>query len=437
MSVDSFGQWLPGLRTEIPGPESRALATRLALVESRNITCLEPRPPIFWSEAHGANVRDVDGNVYIDLTAGFGAASAGHSNRAVVHALAHQAEQLAHGLGDVHPPAIKVELLEKLAAITPGPLAVSILGSAGAEAVEAALKTAWLRTGRPTIVAFEGSYHGLTAGALAVTHRLEFRTPFLAVLNPHVRFVPFPHSETDLPTVLGRLDAALDDSVGAVLVEPIQGRGGMRVPPVQFLPALRARCNGRQRLLIFDEIYTGMGRTGAWFACEHSNVVPDLLVLGKGLTGSVPLSACIGTADVMAAWPPSQGEAIHTSTFLGNPIACAAALAQIEELLNLQLIPRAHTLGEKIQKRARQWSSRWPVVQPARGMGALQGVPLSASKPGLAQAICARALARGIILLAEGPEADVLALTPPLVVTDAQLEHALTVIECSLEDCLL
>ncbi|MGH7467492.1 MAG: aspartate aminotransferase family protein [Longimicrobiales bacterium] len=432
-----FGQCLPNLRTEVPGPESRALAARLAHVESRNITRLEPVPPIFWDVAQGANVRDVDGNVFIDLTAGFGVASAGHANPAVVAAIARQAGRLAHGLGDVQPHAVKVELLERLARIAPGSLNVTILGSAGAEAAEAALKTAWLRTGRPTVIAFEGSYHGLTIGALAVTQLGEFRAPFQRVLSPAVRFVPFPTRAAELSATLARLDAALDDSVGAILVEPIQGRGGVRVPPPQFLSALRERCDGRLRVLIFDEIYTGMGRTGHWFACQHAHVTPDLLLVGKGLTGSTALSACIGTGEVMAAWPPSRGEAIHTSTFLGNPIACAAALAQIDQIVDLDLITRARLLGEQIQARANLWVKRWPCAREVRGMGALQGVVLSPGDPLLGLRICELALTRGVIVLAEGAQADVLALTPPLIITDAQLEHALTVIECTLEDCLL
>ena len=407
-----FGEALPFLQTPVPGPKSRALADRLALVESRNITKLKPVPPIFWAEARGANVRDVDGNVFLDLTAGFGVAAAGHANPHVTDAIARQSTHLAHGLGDVHPAQEKVELLEKLAAISPGTLSISILGSAGAEAVEAALKTAVLRTGRSGVVAFDESYHGLTYGALSVTGRSLFRAPFQSQLNSNVRFAPFPTDDHMLETSLRSLDAMLDDSIGAIIVEPIQGRGGLRVPALGFLPALRERCDGRRRILIFDEIYTGMGRTGRWFACEHMNVIPDVLVIGKGLTGSLPLSAAIGTAEVMSAWPESTGEAIHTSTFLGNPIACAAASAQIAEIESSRLLSRATAIGQTIQD-----------ALPTRGLGALQGLTM----PGRNSAIglCDALLQAGIIALAEGPLADVLAITPPLVITDQQLSHGL------------
>jgi 4-aminobutyrate aminotransferase-like enzyme len=374
-------------------------------------------------------VRDVDGNEFIDLTGGFAVATAGHSNVAVAAAIAAQVAELAHGLGDVHPSAVKVALLEKLAEITPQPLQISILGSAGAEAVEAALKTAWLHTKRTDVIAFEGSYHGLTMGALAVTQRPEFREPFCTQLNPHVRFAPFPTNAAQLAPALQTLDSLLDDNVAAILVEPIQGRGGIRMPAANFLGELRARCDGVSRVLIFDEIYTGMGRTGRWFACEHWNVVPDLMTIGKGLTGSIALSACIGTTEVMSSWPASTGEAIHTSTFLGNPIACAAALAQIREIEQRSLLQRAQSIGTRIERRTSGWSDRFPELLEVGGLGALQGLRFSAASPSIAIRVCTAALQRGVIALAEGPLGEVLALTPPLVVTDEQLDHALSVLE--------
>jgi 4-aminobutyrate aminotransferase-like enzyme len=187
------------------------------------------------------------------------------------------------------------------------------------------------------------------------------------------------------------------------------------VPPVGLLPALRERCDGRQRILIFDEIYTGMGRTGHWFACEHTAVIPDILVIGKGLTGSLPLSAAIGTPEVMSAWPESTGEAIHTSTFLGNPIACAAALAQIDEIESKRLLNRASAIGHAIRNRL-----------PTRGLGALQGLPMPDGRS--AVGMCDALLHAGIVALAEGPKAEVLAITPPLVITDRQLSYSLGVI---------
>jgi 4-aminobutyrate aminotransferase-like enzyme len=202
------------------------------------------------------------------------------------------------------------------------------------------------------------------------------------------------------------------------------------VPPPDFLPALRELCDGDHTLLICDEVYTGCGRTGRWFACEHDDVVPDVLAVGKALTGSIPLSAALGTADAMRGWPRSAGEAIHTSTFLGNPIACVAALAQLEQIESLGLLARAATLGQRISERAAGWHHRLRGVGEPRGRGLIQGVPVSGA--GRVARVTERCLLEGILILAEGPHADVLAITPPAVITDAQLEHALGVIELAL-----
>jgi len=463
-----FGEQLPRMATAVPGPASRALAQRLAAVESRNITHVSDAGPIFWVEARGANVRDADGNVYIDLTAGFSVAAAGHANARVVQALARQAERLPHALGDVHPADAKVALLERLAALAPGELGVTILASAGAEAVEAALKTAVMRTGRPGVLSFTGAYHGLTYGALATTWRPEFRAPFRAQLYRGVRFAPYPYvyrwSEQVRAAMGGGADppgpgaepeevcraalaavtriveeaAASDAPIGAVLVEPVQGRGGFVVPPPGFLAGLRALADERGLVLIFDEVYTGFGRTGRWFACEHAGVLPDVLVVGKALTGAVPLSAAIGTPDVMRAWPPSTGEAVHTSTFLGNPAACAAALAQLAEIEERGLVERAATLGAWLREKLERWAERFPSVGEVRGQGLLQGVELvedrTTRRPAteLALRIADAALREGVLMLTEGPAANVLAFTPPLVIAETQLEHALGVVEAAL-----
>jgi 4-aminobutyrate aminotransferase/(S)-3-amino-2-methylpropionate transaminase len=210
------------------------------------------------------------------------------------------------------------------------------------------------------------------------------------------------------------------------------------VPPPGFLAGLRELADERGLVLIFDEVYTGFGRTGRWFACEHAGVVPDVLVVGKALTGMVPLSAAIGTPEVMSAWPPSTGEAVHTSTFLGNPAACAAALAQLAEIEERGLVHRAATLGSWLRERLDAWADRFPSVGEVRGLGLLQGVELvedrATRRPAtaLARRVADAALREGVLLLTEGPAANVLAFTPPLVITEAQLEHALGVVEAAL-----
>lgn len=437
--IPPAGDALPRIVGPVPGPRSRELGLRLARVECRNITRVTEDGPIFWAAAAGANVRDADGNVYIDLTAGFGVATAGHANPHVAAAIRAQAEMLPHALGDVQPAEIKVRLLERLAAIAPGDLSVTILGSAGAEAVEAALKTALLHTGRPGVLAFEGAYHGLTSGALAATWRAHFRAPFRTQLADHVRFVPFPSArdgEAAAHACIERVHAAIAAAehtampIGAILAEPIQGRAGIIVPPPGFLGMLRATCDGERIVLILDEVYTGFGRTGRWFACQHDAVTPDILAVGKALSGSLPVSAAIGTPAVMRAWPASDGEAIHTSTYLGNPTGCAAALAQIAEIERNDLLTRAGEAGERIRARAESWTNRFEGVSDARGRGALQAVTIDSSQR--AAHITAQVLRDGVIVLTEGERGDVLAITPPAVITQAQLDFALDAIEAAI-----
>jgi len=286
----------PELLTDIPGPRSIELARRLAAVESRNVTCLEPVAPIFWERAHAANVWDVDGNRYIDLTAAFGVANTGHAHPEVVAAVSEQATHLLHGMGDVHPPAVKVELLEALVRRFPaGVPARAVLSSSGSDAVETAIKTACLATGNAGIVAFEGGYHGLGVGALDVTARRDFRERFEPRLAHATAFARFGDAGD-----VRRAAQECRETVGAVIVEPIQGRGGERIPPDGFLSELRSVCDSEGWLLIVDEIFTGFGRTGRWFACEHDDVVPDLICLGKGMSSGMPVSACVGRREVMA-----------------------------------------------------------------------------------------------------------------------------------------
>jgi 4-aminobutyrate aminotransferase/(S)-3-amino-2-methylpropionate transaminase len=409
----------PEIRTAVPGPRSRALAARLGTVESRNVTCLVPEPPICWERAAGANVWDADGNRFVDLGGGFGVANAGHAHPRVVAAVAEQSARLMHAMGDVHPPAVKVALLEALVARFPGGgPARAVLGSSGSDAVESALKTALVATGRPGVIAFSGAYHGLALGALDATHRQTFREPFAARLPVRTGFALFGDAG-DVPRAARELGAP----VGAVLVEPIQGRGGERIPPSGFLSALRALCDREGWLLILDEIYTGFGRTGRWFACEHEGVIPDLLCVGKGLASGMPVSACIGRAQVMDAWPPSQGEALHTQTFLGHPPSCAAALASMAALEEEKLVERAAEDGAAALAFLRARTRGLRRVTDVRGRGLMLGIECDTPETSLRG--CAAALARGVILLPSGDDGRVLSVTPPLCIGRDALEHAL------------
>lgn len=403
--------------------------------ESRNVTFMEADGswPIVWERAQGVHVWDAEGKKYLDLTAAFGVAAAGHANKNVVRAGQKQMAKLLHAMGDVHPHALKAQLAKKLSDLTFGRWNKTsgkvIFGSSGFEAVEAALKTAVLATGKRGIIAFEGGYHGLGYGALNATHREHFRSPFRPQLREFGQFAKFPKKKGELPALKKSLSQIFRrGKIGAILVEPIQARGGINVPPPEFLPLLRKLCDEHGALLILDEIYTGFGRTGKWFACEHWQTVPDLICLGKALTGGFPLSACVGRADIMdAAWPTSNGEAIHTSTYLGHPVGCAMALAQIREIEKLKLCQRSAAMGEILLAELKRFQVSSFRFQ-ARGLGLMVGIEMTlpSDEPATQAALAAikKLLHRGFIFLPEGEHANIISFTPPLTISRAQLTAA-------------
>ncbi len=382
-------------------------------------------------------VVDVVGRKYVDWTAAFGVAAAGHSNRRVVEAGGKQMRRMLHAMGDVHPHALKAELVRVLSERTferwtGGAVSGrTVFGTSGFEAVEMALKTAILATGRRGVIGFDRGYHGLGYGALNMTRRGLFRGPFLSQLGGFGESLPFPVTDEELERVGQLLSARLGrGGVGAVLVEPVQGRGGVRVPARGFLRVLRSLCDQHGVLLVLDEVYTGFGRTGFWFACEQEAVVPDVLCLGKALTGGFPLSACVGRAEVMeAAWPPSEGEAMHTSTYLGHPVGCAMALAQIREIERLKLVEKTVLRGKELQVLLGSLESEGGKLRFAvRGRGLMVGVQFihrdGGPTGGTVMQVVKRMLERGYLLLPEGEAGEVLSLTPPLIISRSQLESA-------------
>ncbi len=443
---------LPDLVTQIPGPRSRELVVELRAHESRNVTYVSPGFPVFWERAHGANVWDVDGNRFLDLTGGFGVASLGYTPEKIVAAVQDQAVRLYHAMGDVHPSAEKAALCRRLSQLTFEKWKLGagkvILTNSGSEAVEAALKTAWLATQRRGVLAFTGGYHGLGYGALTVTGRKLFREPFAAQLADFATFLPFPDCQHCPFGAEGREPSACrpdcmntfairaenllkKKTIGAILVEPVQGRGGEVVPPDWFLPMLRSLANQYGALLIFDEIYTGFHRTGRRFACDHGKARPDLICLGKALTSGFPLAACVGRAKIMdAAWPESTGEALHTSTFLGNPLGCRMALESLDLLEAEPWSKRVEKLGRRLEKGLLQLqaaSKRWGW---ARGLGLMRGVEVLDAKgrPDAARAgqLVEAMLARGILILSGGVDQNVLSFTPPFVISEEEIDFALS-----------
>jgi acetylornithine/succinyldiaminopimelate/putrescine aminotransferase len=390
----------------------------LARYESRNVTYMEEDRswPIVWERARGMYVWDTAGKRYLDLTGAFGVANAGHANPRVVRAGQQQMRRLLHAMGDVHPHPLKGQLVQRLSQITferwtKGAIeGRTILNNSGFEAVEASLKTALLATGKSGVITFTGAYHGLGYGALNATHRQYFRGPFKSQLRQFANAVEWPRRDLNKVEIqIGKLAAT--KKFGAILVEPLQARGGIRIPPIGFLKLLRRLCDRSGLLLILDEIYTGFGRTGVWFACEHEQVVPDIICLGKALSGGFPISACVGRAEVMdRAWPRSHGEALHTSTFLGHPVGCAMALAQIDEVA--KLIEPSRRKGEFLKK----------IYPEMRGVGLMAGVEVSSG--GIAMKAIKRLLREGYIFLPEGDEGQVISFTPPLIISEAQIHQS-------------
>ncbi|MDZ4815616.1 MAG: aspartate aminotransferase family protein [Verrucomicrobiota bacterium] len=429
---------LPEIKTAIPGPASRQLAADLELFESPNVTFMNHDFPIFWERAEGTNIWDVDGNKFLDLTAAFGVAAFGHTPLCLQEVMVQQTKRLFHAMGDVHPTREKVELCKKLSGITferwnKGTGRV-ILGNSGFEAIEAALKTAFLATGKKRIIAFEGSYHGLGYGALEVTSGQDFRGPFKGQLRECADFFPFPNDASDLPDLMKRIQGVLAlGQTSAVILEPVQGRGGVRIPPPEFFEMLRSITSENNVLLIYDEIFTGFGRLGTLFGFESfggPHIAPDLICLGKALTGGFPLSACVGSADLIErAWPKSTGEAIHTSTYLGNPLGCAMACWSIDQALERSQAPlenRGSTLSSELNKLSSD-------TIKVRTKGSLAGIEFL-TKPGqpdpaLCSHVVTQGLKKGLIWLGGGQHHNVLTLSPPLCISADEIHFAVTTLK--------
>jgi 4-aminobutyrate aminotransferase/(S)-3-amino-2-methylpropionate transaminase len=381
-----------------------------------------PSGAIVFATAKGSSVVDVDGNRFVDLAAGFGALLLGHCHPNIVRVIELQAARLLQALGDVHPADAKIALQDRLVTLFPEPGARVILGQSGADAVTAALKTAVLATGRPGIVAFRGAYHGLSYAPLAACGlRESYRSPFSDQLNPRVTFVDYPTDEASAALALEQARAAIrGGDIGAVLVEPVLGRGGCIVPPEGFLRALAALAHERGALLIADEIWTGLGRSGSMLRSVADGAMPDVVCLGKGLGGGLPISACIGSEAVMAAWR-REAEVVHTSTFAGAPLACATAIATLDVLHRGRLAERSATIGARWLAELRLALGGVVGVVGVRGAGFMIGVDLG-PRAGAATRAQRRLLEQGYLVSTGGGGREVVVLTPALNVAERQLE---------------
>jgi len=420
---------LPKIKTPIPGPKSRRMLKELHRAECPHVTFGDREFPVFIDSARGLRVTDVDGNELLDFTAFFAVSNLGHAAPAAARALRRMAGRGWHAMGDVHPHVLKLEAARALTRFVPGDLSRVFFSSSGSDAVETAMKTAFLYTGRPGVIAFEGAYHGLGYGALQATHRRYFRGPFTRQSGNFVRFWEFvaegEKSARQADEALRRLRVFLKrrpSRFGAMIVEPIQGRAGVRPADPRFLRGLKRICRECGMLLIFDEIYTGFGRTGKRFAFMHSGVRPDILCLGKGIANGFPISACVFPARIASAWGKSPGEARHTSTFLGNPLGCAMILEVLAELKRGGWIQKAETAGRELGAMLERLRVRHPRrIAGVRGKGLMRGLVL---KKGSGAAVMKAALKRGLILLPAGPRSEVVTFTPPFGVRPAHIRQA-------------
>jgi 4-aminobutyrate aminotransferase/(S)-3-amino-2-methylpropionate transaminase len=425
------------LVTEIPGPKSRALAGRRGVAVAPGVSSVLP---VYMERGEGAVLVDVDGNAWIDLGSGIAVTSVGHAVPAVVDAVREQVGRFTHTCFMVGPYEGYVDVCERLNAVTPGGFAkTSALFNSGAEAVENAVKIARHATRRQAVVVFDHAYHGRTNLTMALTAKnMPYKDGF-GPFAPEVYRVPMSYPFRDPPGLSGEAAAAravelIDKQVGAanvacVLIEPVQGEGGFVVPAPGFLPALAAWCRLHEVLLVADEIQTGFCRTGAWFACEHEDVVPDLIATAKGIAGGMPLAAVTGRADIMGR--------VHVGglggTYGGNPVACAAAGAAIDTMRDLDLATAARRIGAQIADRLATLQAAHPAVGDVRGQGAMQAMELV--QPGTirpdaaaATAIAAACHAQGVVVLTCGTWGNVLRLLPPLTIEESLLADGLDVL---------
>ena len=431
------------IRTEIPGPRSRELFARGAVAIAKP---LQVYLPVFAAEARNSTITDVDGNTFIDFAGGVGVINVGHAHPRVVDAIQEQAARFVHTDFTVVPYESYVELSERLGdlAPVPGPTRAAFFNS-GAEAVENAVKIAKLATGRQAVIAFDGAFHGRTLLAMTMTSKVQPYKVGMGPFAPEVYRAPFPNAyrgpsaEEALAAIERMFSSHIAPSqIAAIVFEPQLGEGGFVPAPAEFVEGIRRICDREGIIMVADEVQTGFGRTGRMFAMEHFDVEADLITVAKSIAAGLPLSGVIGKAEIMDA--PHVG-AIG-GTFIGNPIALAAALAVLDVFAEEELVARANTIGDTMRERMTAWQGRWKQIGDVRGLGAMLAIELvhdpGTKKPAadLAAAVIDAALERGLILLKAGIMGNCIRVLCPLTIEDAVLDEALGAWEQALEHVL-
>jgi len=427
------------LRTAIPGPRSQAILARKERAVAGPLSLVHP---LVAAEGRGATLTDVDGNTFIDFTGGVGCLNVGHSHPRLVAAAQEQLERFAHTDFTIVPYEVYVTLAERLIEVSPfrGPAKAAFF-NAGTEAVENAVKFARAYTGRSGVIAFEGGFHGRTLLSLTLTSKTHPYKAGLGPFAPEVYRVPYaqeyrgPSAEEALAHLRRTfVTQVAPEGVAALVIEPVQGEGGFLVPPRAFLEGVRELCDEHGIVLVVDEVQTGFGRTGTFFAVEHFGIEPDLITVAKSIAGGLPLSAVIGKAEIMDA----PGDSAVGGTYVGNPVAQAAALAVLDIFEEEHLVERAGEIGERIRARMLAWQERFGAIGDVRGLGAMLAIELvtdrATKEPAaeLARAVVRAAAERGLLLLTAGIYSNCIRVLVPLVVTDAELDEALGVWEDAL-----
>lgn len=398
--------------------------------------------PLAIRGGEGSWVIDREGKRYLDFATGIAVLNIGHDHPRVRERVSRQLERYVH-TGGIYYNDTTVEAAELLTSVTPHGLDMLFFSNAGAEAVDGALKLARFVTGRQGIIAFSGAFHGRTLGAVSVTtSSARYRSRYHPLL-PSVFHAPYPHCfrcplglrpESCSLACFQALEQMLrhlirPEEVAAILIEPVLGEGGYAPAPLEFLERLRRLCDEQGSLLIFDEVQSGMGRTGEWFAAQRYGVTPDVMTVAKGIASGFPLSAVVARRRIMEQWPCGA----HGTTFGGNPVACAAAIATMETIRDERLLPRCRELGERAMARLREMQGRRPLIGDVRGMGLMIGVELVELDGTPAAGACERLMSwcreRGLLLINCGPDQNVLRLVPPLTLSDDELERALSLID--------
>ncbi len=424
------------LKTAIPGPKSQAILERKERVVADPLSVTIP---VVISEAHGATITDVDGNVFLDFTGGVGCLNVGHSHPRVVEAAQAQLERFAHTDFTIVPYEVYVELAERLTAIAPvRKPAKAAFFNAGTEAVENSIKFARSYTKRPAVVVFEGAFHGRTLLSMTMTSKTHPYKAGLGPFAPEVYRVPFAQDYRGPSTdeALAALERAFStqvaaEQVAAIVIEPVLGEGGFVVAPREFLQGIRRISDDQGIVLVVDEVQTGFGRTGRMFATEHYGIDADLIIVAKSIAAGLPLSGVIGAAEIMDA----PDAAAVGGTYVGNPVAQAAALAVLDVFEDEGVVERASQIGETMRTRMLAWQERFPAIGDVRGLGAMLALELVEDRetkrpaPQLAAAVIEAAIVRGLLLLKAGTYSNCIRVLCPLTITGAELDEALGVWE--------